>query len=129
MAMFLSRLKRKTTSEIERLIIQKVYIEYMIREELPRQLENFTVMQKLQCQSTCEFYHHVMTEKGYSEEIKKSALNRVERNFLALERELAEEDSSEEEEELDLGIPPDVLQKVRAEIKKLDNPKSSEAER
>ena len=129
MAMFLSRLKRKTTSEVERLIIQKVYIEYMIREELPRQLENFTVIQKLQCQSTCEFYQHVMTEKGYSEEIKKSALNRVERNFLSLEKELAEEDTSEEEEELDLGIPPNVIQKVRAEIKKLDNPKSSEAER
>ena len=129
MAMFLSRLKRKTTSEIERLIIQKVYIEYMIREELPRQLENFSLMQKLQCQSTCEFYYHVMTEKGYPEETKKSALDRVERNFLALEKGLAETSSSEEEEELDLGIPSNVIQKVRAEIKKSGNSGNREVER
>ena len=129
MAMFLSRLKRKTTSEIGRLIIQKVYIEYMIREELPRQLENFTVTQKLQCQATCEFYYHVMTEKGYLEETKKSALDRVERNFLALEKELTETSSSEEEEELDLGIPSNVIQEIRAEIKKSGNPENSEAER
>ena len=116
MDMFLSKIKRKTTSEVERLIIQKIYLEYMIREELPRQSENFTLMQRIQCQSACEFYVHVMTENGYPEEIKKNALNRVEREFLTLERELANEDSSEEEiESLDLDTSPEAVHEVREE--------------
>ena len=130
MAMFLNRLKRKTTSEIERLIIQKVYLEYMISEELPKQSERFTILQRIQCQSACEFYFHVMTEKGYPEELKKNALNRVERDFLALERELAETSSSEEEtEDLNSGVPPDILQEIKEKVVNLPSPNSGEVER